>query len=368
MDRADSRHASRAAGPPGRTSGPLVAGVELAATGVRAVSGRRSDGRLHIAGVGFASLRPGAISGGQVVDREAVAAALAQALEGAEHRDRATRVIAAIDGDDVRTFHVGTVFDRAAATEPIVAGEVERAVRESREEAARIARLGAAEDPALRGVAAVQLRDDVAGFVVDGRGLEQPVGFQGRFVEVRTDVSLAPLLQAGAATGAIEGAKRRGTVTSGIYALARLLAASGIGDGGVLRLGVDVTAYAIVRGGRVIATRVFGLGREAFASRAATREADAAVWAQCVLAPLASADENVAFPSRWSFVGVPETLLALPLALGDAVVALRGGSVDIAPLRVTAATRVVATPEMHADDLVACGTAALAAGLYEAVA
>ncbi|MBI3522749.1 MAG: hypothetical protein HY071_06550 [Chloroflexi bacterium] len=341
--------------------GPVVAGIELAAGGVRAVVGRREEGRLLLLGNGFSQLPPSAINGGLVVDRAAVSTAITGALGHAEVREHASRIVAAIDGDDIRTFHIGTTFDRAAAAEPIVASEVERALREAREAAARAARDGAAEDPALRGVATVQLREDRAGFAVDGRPLEQLIGFQGRFVEVRSDISLAPLLQAGAATTAIEDAKRKGTVASGIHGLARLLALSGYTDGAVLRLGADLTAFAVIRGGRVVATRVFGLGRDAFLSRAQSRDVDARVWARCVVAPLPSQEAQL--PGRWSFVGVPETLVALPHALGDALVEARGGAVDLVPLKISTASRIIADASLHADHLVACGAAALAAEL-----
>lgn len=342
--------------------GPLVAGVELASGGIRAVAGRREDARLHVSGVGYSALDPTALVGGLVVDRAAVAAATETALAQAEGRERATRVVAALDGDDVRTYHTGTTFRRTAEAEAIAEGEQERAVGEARDEAARAARESAAGDPALRGVATAQLRDDVAGFVLDGRSLRSAEGFHGRFVEVRTDLALAPLLQAGAVTAALEAAKRRATATSGAYALGRLLAESGFSEGGVLRLGADVTAIAVLRDGRVVATRVFGLGRDGLLARETTRDADARVWARCVVAEHAGLERRL--PARWYVGGVPESLLALPRALGDALVELRGGSADITPLRVTVVTRIVPDAAMHADHLVAAGAAALAAELY----
>jgi len=123
-----------------------------------------------------------------------------------------------------------------------------------------------------------------------------------------------------------------------------------------------VTAIAVVRDGRVGATRVFGLGRDALLARERTRDADARVWASCVVAPHAGLESRL--PAQWYVVGVPESLLGLPRALADALVELRGGSADIAPLRMTAATRIVPDAAMQADHLVAAGAAALAAELY----
>lgn len=336
-----------------------MAGVDLAADRVRAVVGRREQGTLRVTGLADRPLRPGAVTGGLVIDREGVGAAIAGALGAAEGRDRAVRILAAIDGDDVRTYHVATTFERERLDQPVTPGEVTRALQEARAEAERTVRDAATNDPALRGVASVQLRDEVAGLTLDGRPLASLVGFQGRYVEIRTDVSLAPLVLASAANAALEAGRRRGTVTSGAYALGRLLAASGVVEGAVLRIGPDVTAVAVVRGSLVVATRAFGLGRDAFLARADRATSDAAVWARCVAVPLAGSDGLL--PARWWTVGVPEELAALPRALADAVAAQRGGEVDVAPLRASVVSRLITTEPLHADDLVAAGAAFLAA-------
>ena len=339
--------------------GPAVAGVELGADRVRVAVAHREETALRVTGVSQAPLRPGAMTGGLVIDRAAVGGAIASALAVAEARETATRAVAAIDGDDGRPYPVASQFEREALREPMSQSEMTRALQSSRADAERAARDAAANDAALRGIATVQLRDDVAGMGLDGRALATLVGFQGRYVEVRTDVSLAPLVMASAATGALDAAKRRGTVTPGVYALGRLLAGSGVTEGGIVRLGADVTAVAIVRGSRVVATRAFGLGRDAFASRAPQGERDASVWARCVASPFAGLEGPL--PARWIFVGVPQELAVLPQALGDAVARQRGSPAEVGPLRVQEASRVFAPEGIHSDDLVAIGAAALAA-------
>ncbi|MFN2521140.1 MAG: hypothetical protein ABR525_08855 [Candidatus Limnocylindria bacterium] len=340
-----------------------VAGIELAASGVRVVVAQRDEGRVRVVGAAQSPLSAGTIAGGQVADRRATSVAVAGALAAAETAARAERVIVAIDGDDVRTRHGATVFERTDQRAAIAEGEVERALREAKEEMAVAARTAVEGDPSLRGVALVQLRDDVAGLLLDGRRLPSLIGYRGRTVEVRTDVALAPLVQSAAAASTAEGTKRPATVTSGAYALGRLLAESGIVEAGVLRLGADVTAYAIVRDGRVAATRVFALGRDALLARpASSRGRDARVWASCVTSPDPALDGPP--PSRWYFVGVPETLRELPGALATAVTAIRGGPVEIAALNPALATRVMGAVPLHADDLVAAGAAALAAGVF----
>lgn len=344
------------------SGGTRVAGVEIAAGVVRAVIARAEGGRLRVTGRAESLLDSDAVAGGLVIDRPAVTTALAAALAAAERGVPTDRAVVAIDGDDVRTYHVRTPFERQDSAAPIDRAEVERALRDAREEAARVAQSSVADDPALRGVATARLSDSVAALVLDGRELESLAGYHGRALEVHTDVAVAPLVLSGAALATIASSRRRATAVPGIYALARLVAESGISDAGVVRVGVDVTALAIVRERRVVGTRVFGLGRDAFVAREETRDEDARVWAECVALPLTA--DNASPPERWLFVGVPGSLLVLPNALARIVGEARGAAARIGPLSPGVTSRVFADVPLHAEDLVAAGAAALATEAY----
>src|SRR6266550_3479162 len=305
----------------------------------RAVVARAEGGRLRVIGRGEAALAPDAVAGGLVVEPRVVTDAVASALGAAERGVPAERTVVAIDGDDVRTYHVKTPFDREESGTPIVRAEADRA---------------------LRGVATARLTDDVAALVLDGRELDSVEGYHGRALEVHTDVAVAPLVLSGAALATV-AARRRPTAVPGIYALARLVAASGIADAGIVRVGADVTALAIVRERRVVGTRVFGLGRDAFAAREESRDDDALVWAEIVALPLS---DNAQPPERWLFVGVPEALLALPNALAKIVGEARGGAARIGPLSPSVTSRVFSDVPLNAEDLIAAGAAALATEVY----
>lgn len=337
-----------------------MAGVELVSGSVRVVVGRFDQGRLHVSGRAQAQLRPGVVAAGIVADARSAATAIASALEAAEQGQRSERVLLAIDGDDIRTYHGATTFEREDQESAVSAGEALRAIRQAREEAARSARLAATDDPALRGVATAELRGDVCGVLLDGRPLGTLVGHRGRYVEVRTDVALAPLVRSGAATAALDAARRRGAIVAGAYALGRLIAASGIADAGVLRITADQSACALLRGGRVAGTRTFALGKEALATRGGTAP-DAAIWARCVLAAFPDEDD---LPARWLVAGLPPELAAFPRALADALAERRGGQTEVEPLRAGDASRAVGDASLTAEDLVAAGAAALAAEVY----
>src|SRR5438128_9387011 len=117
----------------------------------RAVVARAGGGRVRVSGRGETSVAADAVIGGLVVEPRVVTAAVASALSAAERGVPAERTVIAIDGDDVRTYHVKTPFDCEESETPLVRAEADRAVREAREEAARVAQPAVADDPALRG-------------------------------------------------------------------------------------------------------------------------------------------------------------------------------------------------------------------------
>src|SRR5439155_1030795 len=147
---------------------------------LRVVIGQREGARLRVSGRGDSALPESAVAGGLVSDRFVVADALRTAFASAEHLARAERVAIAIDSDDMRTHHAVTTFEREDLRAALGAGEESRAVREAATDAHARATAATEEDAALRGVATVQLDDDVAAMAIDGRGLRSLVGHRGR--------------------------------------------------------------------------------------------------------------------------------------------------------------------------------------------
>ena len=114
-----------------------MTGVELAAGAARVVVARAESGRLRVIGRAETAVPRDAIVGGLVVDPPAVSDALGAAVAAAERGTASDRAVIAIDGDDVRTYHVSTPFEREASAAPITRAEIDRALREARDDAAR---------------------------------------------------------------------------------------------------------------------------------------------------------------------------------------------------------------------------------------
>src|SRR5207244_10363171 len=111
------------------SGGPRVAGVELAAGLARVIVARAEGGRLRVLGRGESALGRDAITGGLVVDRPAVTAALAAAFAAAERGTPTDHAVVAIDGDDVRTYHVATPFEREASATPTLRAALDLGLR-----------------------------------------------------------------------------------------------------------------------------------------------------------------------------------------------------------------------------------------------
>src|SRR5437899_1164507 len=158
------------------TKGPSVAGVELSATVARVIVATRENARLRITGRGEAGLAEGAVVGGLVVDRESVAAALTTAYGAAERGQRSERSIVAIDGDDVRTYHLSTSFERESSSAPVAANEISRATRV----AARPPRVGRAGLGRLRRRVPAHPRRPPARALALRRGARFPLGAAAR--------------------------------------------------------------------------------------------------------------------------------------------------------------------------------------------
>ena len=332
-------------------AGPLVAGIELAAGAVRVVIGHRDGGRLRVTSVGSRSLPVGAIVAGLVVDRSAVEGALAGLLAHAEAGGRATRVVVALDGDDVRTFHLTTRVERPTANAPVTAAELARADHRAAADLAEQARAATSADLALRGIATVQAREDRSGYLLDGRSLASLVGFQGRLMDVRSDLTILPLVMSGAGLAVMGG--RRASIACGTHALARSLVGSVTDDTAVVRVGADLTSVAVLRSGDVRATCSFSLGRSELEARLV--EEDASVWASAVVEALGDGET----PARWILGGVADP--RLERALVAAAAERHGPAVEVLPLRLEMLTRVIAEPTLEVTDLVAVAAAALAA-------
>jgi len=236
---------------------------------------RREAPNGMILGVSREPQHPDAMRGGAVADVELVIDACNRALEAAEDMAGTVpgQVVVGIAGEMVKGFSSSIAYPRERPEERIREAELRnmlqlverRALREAQHLLELERSYGEVGEVRLVHSAITQVR-------IDGYPVTNPIGFQGRNLEVTVFNTFAPMAQ----VTATEHVAREldleiaGTVSQP-YALARACAADEAWElGGIfIDIGGGTTDVALLRGGGVEGTRMFSLGGQAFTRRLA---------------------------------------------------------------------------------------------------
>jgi cell division protein FtsA len=236
---------------------------------------RREAPNGVILGVSREPQHPDAMRGGAIADVELVIDACNRALEAAEDMAGTVpgQVVIGIAGEMVKGFSSSIAYPRERPDERVRESELrnmlqlveKRALREAQHLLELERSYGQVGEVRLVHSAITQVR-------IDGYPVTNPIGFQGRNLEVTVFNTFAPMSQ----VTAMETVAREldleiaGTVSQP-YALARACASDEAWEtGGVfIDIGGGTTDVALLRGGGVEGTRMFGLGGQAFTRRLA---------------------------------------------------------------------------------------------------
>lgn len=240
---------------------------------VKALVVRREVPIGHVLGVSREPQHPDAMTGGAIGDVELVIDACNRALEAAEDMAGTVpgQVVVGIAGEMVKGFSSSIAYPRERPVERVRESELrnmlqlveKRALREAQHLLELERAFGDAGEVRLVHSAITQVR-------IDGYPVTNPIGFQGRNLEVTVFNTFAPISQ----VSSVEALAREldleiaGTVSQP-YALARACAGDEAWEmGGVfVDIGGGTTDVALLRGGGVEGTRMFGLGGQAFTRR-----------------------------------------------------------------------------------------------------
>ncbi len=236
---------------------------------------RREAPNGVILGVSREPQHPDAMRGGAIADVELVIDACNRALEAAEDMAGTVpgQVVIGIAGEMVKGFSSSIAYPRERPDERVRESELrnmlqlveKRALREAQHLLELERSYGEVGEVRLVHSAITQVR-------IDGYPVTNPIGFQGRNLEVTVFNTFAPMSQ----VTAMETVAREldleiaGTVSQP-YALARACASDEAWEtGGIfIDIGGGTTDVALLRGGGVEGTRMFGLGGQAFTRRMA---------------------------------------------------------------------------------------------------
>src|SRR6476646_7478978 len=236
------------------------------------------DGEGHGNVKGEARRRHGLahMQSGTVADIAAVVDNCQTALKEAEEMAgfRASQVVIGIAGELVKGFTTTHSQERKRPDQPISEAELQKLIDGVQREALVEAERAITWETGLPHVDVRLVHAAVTGAAIDGYALTNPVGFQGRHVQIGIFNAYAPLVHLGALQSvASQLDLELLEIVAEPYAVARVLGSDQIRQAGALfvDVGGGTTDVALVRQGGIEGTRMFALGGRAFTKSLADR-------------------------------------------------------------------------------------------------
>ncbi len=233
-------------------------------------------GKGLVRGVGRKRQGLSHMQSGTVADIAAVVDNCAVALQEAEEMAgfRPSQVVIGIAGELVKGFTTTLTQERKKPAIAINDAELVRLIDSVQKEALREAERAITWETGLPHVDVRLVHSAIVGASIDGYGLSNPVGFQGRHVKIGIFNAFAPLVHLGALQSvASQLDLELLEIVAEPYAVARVLGAEQVRQAGALFIDVGggTTDVALVRQGGIEGTRMFALGGRAFTKSIADR-------------------------------------------------------------------------------------------------
>ncbi len=235
-----------------------------------------AQGHGTVRGVGRKRQGLSHMQSGTVADIAAVVDNCSVALQEAEEMAgfRPTQVVIGIAGELVKGFTTTLTQERKKAEAPITEAELLKLIDGVQHQALLEAERSITWETGLPHVDVRLVHAAIVGAAIDGYGLTNPVGFQGRHVKIGIFNAFAPLVHLGALQSvASQLDLELLEVVAEPYAVARVLGPDQVRQAGALfvDVGGGTTDVALVRQGGIEGTRMFALGGRAFTKSIADR-------------------------------------------------------------------------------------------------
>jgi cell division protein FtsA len=220
---------------------------------------------------GLAHMQSGTVADiGAVVDNCAVALQEAEEMAGF----RPNQVVIGIAGELVKGFTTTHTQERRKPDVPITDAELQRLIDGVQREALEEAERSITWETGLPNVDVRLVHAAVTSSSIDGYAVTNPVGFQGRHVQIGIFNAFAPLVHLGALESvAAELDLELLEIVAEPYAVARVIGSEQVRQAGALfvDIGGGTTDVALVRSGGIEGTRMFALAGRAFTKSLADR-------------------------------------------------------------------------------------------------
>ena len=255
----------------------ILVALDIGTVNIRALIVRLKNQKLEIIGLGQASQAENDMQAGAIADIPAVSQNCSKALSQAESQAgvRATLAVLGIAGDLIKGITNTSRIERPQPSQPLTVAEINQIIAQTQVAGAQQARQEIMAEIGGQNIDIKLINTALVNTVVDSYKVTNPIGFQGRNLEMQLYTAFAPLVH----TGAIERVARDlGLNLVAIAAEPFAIARSLVGDHHqsalnaiLIDIGGGTTDIAILRDGGVEATRSFAIGGCAF-SYAIARE------------------------------------------------------------------------------------------------
>lgn len=214
------------------------------------------------------------MQGGAVTDIAGVINTAGKALQKAAEQADALpeQVVVGIAGELVKGNTTSTTYTRKKANEPISLHELKEIINQAQKETLVKSRKDLAWETGYSEIEVQLINSVVVNVKIDGYRVSNPLGFQGRQVEVSIYTSYAPIVHLGALQTIIEELNLDLlSIATEPYAVARCFGMDESVD--ISSIFIDVgggtTDIAVVRSGGLEGTRMFALGGRVITKRIA---------------------------------------------------------------------------------------------------
>lgn len=257
-----------------RTSEAHFLALDVGTDVVKALVCEVDGSRAKIIGVGRKEQKLGDMQSGVVMDIASVIANCHSAIRDAENMAgiSPTKMILGISGELVKGATVTTSYIRRDANSKIDLSELKNIVHKIQWRAFDQVRAQLSEETGYNEIDVKLVNAAIVDTRIDGYKVSNPIGFQGKEVNLSIFNAFAPLVHYGALqTIAAEIDKEILAIAAEPYALARCLSHEDSGQFGAIFIDVGggTTDIAVVRDGAVEGTKMFTLGGRTFTKRLA---------------------------------------------------------------------------------------------------
>ncbi|PIQ78020.1 hypothetical protein COV82_02125 [Candidatus Peregrinibacteria bacterium CG11_big_fil_rev_8_21_14_0_20_46_8] len=241
---------------------------------VKALVCEHSNGAIAVRAIGRVTQKPGDMQSGAVMD---IASVIENCMKAVEEAQKAaelypTDLIMGIAGELVKGMTNRTTYVRKDPAAKIDLGELKNIIHKVQRKSFEETRAQLAYDTGYNEIDVKLVNAAIVDVRIDGYRVANPIGFQGKEVQISIFNSFAPLVHYGALqTIAAELEMNLIAIASEPFAVARSLENEEDFDlnGIFMDIGAGTTDIAVVRNGVLEGTKMFTIGGRTFTKRLA---------------------------------------------------------------------------------------------------